>query len=283
MPGLEGDKGQNINGPTLIKVPNWIPDALGHYYLYFAHHNGDYIRLAYSEKIEGPYTIYRPGTLHIKQSLFHHEHIASPEILINEDQHKIWMYFHTNNPGKAIYSDQSQMTYLATSENGIKFDRMKQQLAPFYLRIFHYNGYFYGIVKNGNIDGMVVRSKSGITIFERGPHLLPNWRHCGLLVKDNMLYVVFTIVGDSPERIYISCIQLDLDWNNWKLGKIQELIRPETDWEGASLPLTKSKFGATEKSNALRDPFLFRENSEIYLLYSIMGENGIGIAKIYDF
>ena len=39
--------GGNINGPSIIEVPEWISNPLGRYYLYFAHHNGEYIRLAY--------------------------------------------------------------------------------------------------------------------------------------------------------------------------------------------------------------------------------------------
>ena len=37
---LPGDDGANINGPSLIKVPDWVSDRLGAYYLYFAHHTG---------------------------------------------------------------------------------------------------------------------------------------------------------------------------------------------------------------------------------------------------
>ena len=48
MPGLEGADGANINGPSLIRVPAWADKPLGKYYLYFAHHGGKYIRLAYA-------------------------------------------------------------------------------------------------------------------------------------------------------------------------------------------------------------------------------------------
>ena len=55
--------GENINGPSLIRVPDWIPpneraDPAAQYYLYFAHHIGDYIRMAWATNIEGPYTLY---------------------------------------------------------------------------------------------------------------------------------------------------------------------------------------------------------------------------------
>lgn len=36
MTGLEGSLGENINGPSLLRVPDWIEDPLGRYYLYFA-------------------------------------------------------------------------------------------------------------------------------------------------------------------------------------------------------------------------------------------------------
>src|SRR5262245_712640 len=38
--------GDNINGPSLIRVPDWVEAPLGRYYLYFAHHRGTYIRMA---------------------------------------------------------------------------------------------------------------------------------------------------------------------------------------------------------------------------------------------
>ena len=49
LPNHDGD---NINGPSLIRVPSWLPNPLGAYYLYFAHHGGKYIRLAYADRLE---------------------------------------------------------------------------------------------------------------------------------------------------------------------------------------------------------------------------------------
>ena len=39
----------NINGPTVIRVPPWVKRPLGRYYMYFAHHMGAFIRLAYAD------------------------------------------------------------------------------------------------------------------------------------------------------------------------------------------------------------------------------------------
>src|ERR1700677_3278271 len=62
---LSGNDGDDINGPSLIKVPDWVHNKLGKYYLYFAHHKGKYIRLAYANDLKGPWKIYKPGTLQI--------------------------------------------------------------------------------------------------------------------------------------------------------------------------------------------------------------------------
>jgi hypothetical protein len=52
---LKGEDGENINGPSLIRAPRWLKKPLGRYYLYFAHHQGTYIRLAYANNRLGPW------------------------------------------------------------------------------------------------------------------------------------------------------------------------------------------------------------------------------------
>jgi hypothetical protein len=39
-PDIHPSIGDNIQGPSLIKVPSWVKDPLGKYYLYFADHKG---------------------------------------------------------------------------------------------------------------------------------------------------------------------------------------------------------------------------------------------------
>jgi hypothetical protein len=41
-PDLHPSIGVNIQGPWLIRVPDWIGDRLGAYYLYFAYHKRSY-------------------------------------------------------------------------------------------------------------------------------------------------------------------------------------------------------------------------------------------------
>ena len=59
-PGMDARIGTNINGPSVIRVPDWLAKPLGRYYLYFAHHKGTFIRLAYADNLKGPWQIH-PG------------------------------------------------------------------------------------------------------------------------------------------------------------------------------------------------------------------------------
>ena len=127
-PELDSSIGNNIQGPSAIRVPDWVENPLGNYYLYFADHKGSYIRLAYANRIEGPWRIHKPGALRIEDShfltkpplvsekqtkqirdyakrnkiKFAHDivkevtapHIASPDVLVDEENKRIVMFFH---------------------------------------------------------------------------------------------------------------------------------------------------------------------------------------------
>ena len=59
------------------------------------------------------------------------------------------------------------------------------------------------------------------------------------------------------------------------------LIYPELDYEHNNLIPIKSKYGGVyHEINQLRDPYVYIENDDIYILYSICGEKGIAIAKL---
>ena len=42
-PATHASIGENIQGPSLVRVPDWVEAPLGRYYLYFADHKGRYI------------------------------------------------------------------------------------------------------------------------------------------------------------------------------------------------------------------------------------------------
>ncbi len=281
---LPNSDGENINGPSLIKVPDWIENPLGKYYLYFAHHNGQYIRLAYSDKLAGPWQIHEPGTLHLDQASGCSGHIASPDVIIDEESKQLRMYFH--GPAKGV---KGQKSFVAISKDGLNFQASDEILGMFYFRVFKYENYWYAMAKGGQL----YRSKDGLTNFEQGPNPFPESgyrdqdyddsgpRHVALKLDGDKLKVYYSNIGDSPERILSSVIELNNDWSTWKSSAPEEVLKPETDYEGVDLPIQPSQPGSAKgKENALRDPAIFEENGKSYLLYSVAGESGIAIAEI---
>lgn len=108
--------GNKINGPSVIRVPDWVKEPLGKYYLYFAHHKGKFIRLAYGDSLEGPWRIYEPGTIQFEEATSLEDHIASPDVHIDEENQVIRMYLHGSHPGT------NQRTVSAVSKNGLSFE-----------------------------------------------------------------------------------------------------------------------------------------------------------------
>ncbi len=289
---LLGNDGENINGPSLIKVPDFITNPLGKYYLYFSHHSGKYIRLAYSENLEGPWKIYEKGSLQMSDCECTDivngppNHIASPDVHIDYINKKIVMYYHcpVHLEEKELEQfAQVQVTMRSTSQDGIHFISENIKLGDSYFRVFKWNNYYYAIARLGEI----YRSKDGITNFEKGgnPFLKiqnPSMvRHSAVLLRDSSLYVFYSRLGDMPERILMSKIPLIDDWNSWTPSEPMTVLEPALDYEGVNLPLAKSLNGASKNPvRELRDPAIFEDNGKIFLLYSIAGELGIAIAEL---
>lgn len=307
-PGTDPSLGSNIQGPSLIRVPSWVDEPLGRYYLYFADHKGSYIRLAYADDVEGPWTVHRPGSLQLGDSRFLTEapsateaelaelaelynalfgegsfarslatdavtpHIASPDVHVDEAGRRIVMYFH-GLEGLGI-----QVSRAAVSRNGIDFTARPEVLGQPYLRVFRHGGWTYGLT----MPGQFLRSSDGLGGFESGPSLFgPTMRHSAVLVRDDVLHVFWTRVGDAPERILRSTIRLDRDWMDWTESEPVEVLRPLHPWEGADEPVEPSvRSVAPGHVNQLRDPAVFEDDGRLFLLYAVAGESGIALAEL---
>ncbi len=88
-PSTDPSIGENIQGPSLIRVPDWVENPLGRYYLYFADHKGSYIRLAYADDLLGPWSVHEPGSLQIENSHFPSENLQVPEERMEELQPRV--------------------------------------------------------------------------------------------------------------------------------------------------------------------------------------------------
>ncbi|NQW18212.1 MAG: hypothetical protein HQ478_12085 [Chloroflexi bacterium] len=273
VPHMDDRMGGNINGPSLIKVPDWVENPLGRYYLYFGHHRGTYIRLAFADSPDGPYTMVKPGVLDVDNSHFVH-HIASPDVHLDHDLQRFIMYYH----GRVREGDHMQASRVAVSADGIRFSASPEILGAPYFRVFEHADYFYAI----GMPGIVYRSNDRTTGFTEGPTIFPdNARHVAVLIRGTKLYLFHTMVGDVPESIMVGEIDLSTDWMDWEVRNARELIRPVHDWEGANQPLVPSARGPIEYPvNQLRDPCVFEDGDEAYLLYAVAGEQGIAIARM---
>ena len=274
-PHLDERTGENINGPSLIAVPDWIEDRLGRYYLYFAHHDGDYIRLAFSDSVEGPWTLFRDGVLPLRESYFA-GHVASPDAHVDFDRRQIRLYYHGSD--SASEDDAPQTTRIAVSDDGLHFRACEEALGPAYFRVFKWRDFHYALA----MPGVFLRSEDGLCNFTQGPTLFtPNMRHAALKLDGNTLSVYFTNARDCPERILLSTIELLPDWTHWMASEPVTVLEPELDYEGGELPLIPSVRGlSNEPVRQLRDPAIFSEWPRTYLLYSVAGERGIAIAEL---
>ena len=269
--------GRNINGPSLIAAPPWLEQPLGRYYLYFAHHRGTFIRLATADRLDGPWAVYQPGTLQLAESHFptdgRRPHIASPDVHVDTATTTVRMYYHGLDTATRV-----QHTRVATSADGIHFQARPELLGRPYFRVFARDGWWYAVAR----AGLLYRSADGLGRFERGQRLLDrDARHTGLLVRGDELLVFWSRVGDTPERILCSRVELTGDWGSWRAGPATEVVEPEYPWEGADQPLEASVQGwEDEPVRQLRDPAIFCEDDRTYLLYSVAGESGIAIAEL---
>ncbi|MFB6295570.1 MAG: hypothetical protein ABEH66_01855 [Halobacteriales archaeon] len=296
---VPGDRiGENINGPSVIRVPGWIEDPLGEYYCYFAHHSGSFIRLAYADEMGGPWEIYDPGVLDVGDTPFAvaagedgTPHIASPDVHVDHDRERLRMYYHG---APADYEDASgvasQCTRLATSRSGLDFRSGEAVLGRFYFRVFEHGGSHYALAKENRGPGQgesgqwVYRSPDGLGEFERGPLLLRDGsRHTAVRVRGSTLDLFYSRIGDAPERILHTTVDLKAPWTEWEAGEPETVLAPERDWEGADRPVEPSSAGGVhEPVCQLRDPAVFEDGEETYLLYSVAGERGLAVARIVE-
>lgn len=278
--------GTNINGPALIRAPAWFRNPLGRYYLYFAHHGGRHIRLAYADALTGPWRLHEGGVLALGQLPVPLGHIASPEVLVDEAAQRLILYYHGTlaagaappNPG----GWQEQLTFAAVSEDGIGFRPRPEVIASFYLRVFAHGGWCYGLCKTANIGSQLARGRDPLGAFTQGPVVLPHSRHAALWREGNTLWVFFSRAGDCPEQILLTRFDLRQDWAAWGANAPPPVpvLRPEADWEGTRYPLQASRWGAAVQVQEVRDPFVFAEDGRLYLLYSVAGEMGIALAEL---
>jgi hypothetical protein len=305
--------GDDINGPSVIRVPAWIGHPLGRYYLYFAHHKGRFIRMAYADDLAGPWKIYEPGVLDVKDTAFYrpqpdspgasdtfYTHVASPEVVVDEANKRLVMLVHgwftdgkrwPEDPKEAarwaLENGYGQYTQTVVSADGLNFaTRPGITVRTSYSRVFRWRDTWYIM---GRL-GVLGRANDLLARFEAGPNPFDGgtWagrvRHVAPMVRGDTLYVFFSGIGDAPERILLSTIALTSDWRTWRASPPVEVLRPLAAYECTDIPITPSKAGEAEgPEHALRDPGVIEDKGRLLLFYSYCGEQGIAAAEVTSF
>ena len=114
LAGLEPDALVNINGPSMLRMPDWAAGKQAAFHMYFGHHKGKSLRLAYADRLEGPWAMHSDPIIPLVDSLFEsedptltspdwvdalggdylHAHVALPDAHIDEPNRRIVMYYH---------------------------------------------------------------------------------------------------------------------------------------------------------------------------------------------
>lgn len=310
---LPGPDGESINGPSLIRVPAWVKNPLGRYYLYFSHHAGKTIRMAYADEVGGPWKIYQGGVFALDQQTVVAGHVASPQVVIDAERRRLYLFYHGNNVRKKELkiggdAEGGQLTGVAVSTDGLHFDSLNRVVGPAYLQVFRHDGRWFALNHSGvlresaklgepfepiatvigpEIIGAVDPARlgePGATPAASRPPSGPfrySMRHVGVDVADGRLVVYFSCVGHRPERILCTVVDLAGAPEQWRARGTHEVLRPERPWEGADLPLAWSRGGiATGRVRELRDPAVLREAGRAWLVYAYAGEHGLALATL---
>lgn len=171
--GLPLEHGEfNVQGPSVIRAPAWLPDPPGKYLMYFGHHKGKSIRLAAADKPSGPWKIVSTDVLNYKDAGVDVDgddaHVASPDAHVHEPTRSIRLYFHghasyaqaahlpwwyDNGGGTWLGDDRkpttpwgsrAQFSFVAVSIDGRRFIPAGdgKAIGPSYLRMFHWDGWW---------------------------------------------------------------------------------------------------------------------------------------------
>ncbi|MBC8125894.1 MAG: hypothetical protein H8M99_01935 [Gloeobacteraceae cyanobacterium ES-bin-144] len=336
--GATTGEASNINGPSCVRIPDWVPAAsrahpTAVYYLYFGHHSGKFIRMAWAAHIGGPWTAFQMGSsvplnnrgvlslgtsdnISPGNGIKVKEHIASPQVLIDDANQQFVMYYH--GPADYNSSDKGQSSFVATSADGLNFKLPAQggqpghgtrpvNLGDSYFRVFEQGGGWYAFSNTGDLwkapdplnpytppNGYdyskdywaIGPSPFTVEAQARGwAEMRP--RHFAVLKRGNILYTFLTHKIDSPERVMVATFDFDTqpaDYKKWTMRfPSQEVIRAENNWEGAQfLPYPSQVGNQNSGVNQLRDPEVFQDtDGRIYLFYSGQGEDAIGLAQLF--
>jgi len=279
--------------------------------------------MAWSRSPVGPFTLYNANApvgergvldnnnreIRLDEGIqIRENHIASPDVHVDDDAREIIMYFHSGSPYRFNGRDiRDQVTWVNTSDDGLSFRRSDTRpviLGESYMRVFEYDRTLYAFDNsggprrapsfnnpwepprnyyNGNTLSNLWERRRANLFRDAIPEADRRVRHSGIRVSGNNAQIFYSIRGDSPERLFVSNMNLNThSWNEWT-SRIPgtEILRAVAGWEGGEIRPRASTGGAATGVNQLRDPYPFEDDDgSLYLYYSGQGEEAIGVAAL---
>ncbi len=285
---------QSVMFPAVVEAPPWLSDPLDALYMYYASHHGAGLGLATAPEPEGPWTVQDP-VFTLDDAPMIEGHISSPDVLIDEEAERVYLYYHGGNAagkgqvmGSAVGYDgrnfevENADPLILPSEREGWWDSNSTA----YLRPFRLGDQILGLYmgNGGRVDAPGVAHNSQGILRSRdylhwqrvreeallAPDEEQDWgtiRHSAVHVRnDGALDVYYsTRTGPELDREILRVARVDAsaapeDWQAHRLGTVLE---PDLDWEG----------------DDLRDPYPFEWEGKLYLFYAGGLEAGIGLAK----
>jgi hypothetical protein len=205
-----GTDGNNIMFGSIVRAASWHVTPLGTYYCLFGDHDGAYIRVAYANDVEGPWTVVEAGTditltaLNTAGSYTGGTHVSSPHVIVDEANERYLCYVHGDSTGLGHESVLAESVDLVTWTFVNAAARLSNGTGMIYIRPFTYDGAWYAVSDTLNLftsaDGLSSWTRqSTATVFRGGNG--DNGRHAGPAERAAMARAV---VGDGPDVLHLT-------------------------------------------------------------------------------
>ena len=211
-----------------------------------------------------------------------------------------YVHGHGCEPRLNASSHNYQPTLLYQSDDGISWTLHKRftQDSPYLFHNLFYlanpvlnveDDYYYTLSRINSVSGVVLcRSKSIEGPFEWGPKLGQSLRHFDIHFVEGIIYVLYSMIGDTPERILLGTIDTTLgtDWNDWNFLPGPRILEPRYWFEHQNTIVSTSVEGLAKDRHRISDPRLLLDEDmgpdklSGLLFYSVQGEREIATAKI---
>jgi len=262
---------RTIMHPSVIEATRYRKDAPARYLMYYAPHHSQGIGAAAADELTGPWTPLAENPLvRLDQFRGIKGHVSGPDVVWVPEESRFRMYLHGSVP------QSEQQTGLAVSPDGVHFEPADPDpiLPHPYLRVWRWDGLYYGVCRFGNDLGLV-RSEDGMNwqewpnglLLERGPQHGEYDRlrhHCVHVIEDvlHLYYCTYRDAEESVEAIRLAAMPMRGEWTEWRIERLGDALTPALDWEQENV----------------RDPYIIEADGRVYMFYVGGNEAGISLA-----